>query len=187
MQTVEREVQTDGWLAIKQDALWHPNAMNVCTDVGSETDNHEYKSLVVPSDKTKKPPKHPCKDTNAVLTKVVNHSKEVNAMLNHQSGGTVILVSKTMTTQWRRGWNSTRQISLMSCKLGLVNYCRSSSLQFSHILRPLNRYIDLVTSTGESTGRWRFDICVSPYCSGVVLVSNKDTSAYYRQGDNCEK
>ena len=90
-----------------------------------------------------------------------------------------ILVSKTTTTQWRRGWNSTRQVSLMSCKLGLVNYCRSSSLQFSHVLRPFNWYINLMTSTGESTGRWPFNICVSPYCSGVVLMSNKDTSAYY--------
>ena len=89
LQTVESEVQTDGWLAIEQDALCHPNAMIVCADVGSETDNHEYKSLMVPADKTKKPPKRPCKDTNVVLTKVMKHSKELNTMLNHQSGGTV--------------------------------------------------------------------------------------------------
>ena len=130
LQTVEGEVQTDGWLAIEQDALWHPNAMIVCADVGSETDNHECKLLMVPADTTKKPPKLPCKDTNVVLTKVANHSKELNAMLNHQSGVTVYFGIQTTPTQWRRGWNSTRQISLMSCKLGLVNYCRSSILQF---------------------------------------------------------
>ena len=57
---------------------------------GITKDEHEYKSLMVPADKTKKPPPmRPCKVPKEVLKKVVDHSKEINAMLNHHTGGTV--------------------------------------------------------------------------------------------------
>ena len=82
---------------------WDPKtAAIVGANVGAETDEHKYKSLMVteeltksnkpPSaDKSKKPPPivRPCKDTSEVLEKVVDNSKEINAMLNHHSRGTV--------------------------------------------------------------------------------------------------
>ena len=90
LQTVESEVQTDGWQAKEQDGLWHLNAMIFSANIGPETDEHEYKSLMVPADKTKKPPPmRPCKDTSEVLKKVVDHSKEINAMLNHHTRGRI--------------------------------------------------------------------------------------------------
>ena len=90
LQTVGSEVQTDGWEGKEQNGLWHPKAVIVGANVAPETDEHVYKSLMVPADKTKKPPPmRPCKDTSEVLKKVVDHSKEINAMLNHHTGGTV--------------------------------------------------------------------------------------------------
>ena len=90
LQTVESEIQTDGWEGKEQDGLWHPNAMSFSATVGPETDEHEYKSLMVPADKTKKPPPmHLCKDTSEVLKNVVDHSKEINTVLNHHTGGRI--------------------------------------------------------------------------------------------------
>ena len=91
LQTVESGVQTDGlgrkgagWVvACKSNTIFGAS-------VGSEIDEHEYKSLMVPADKTKKPPPmRPCKDTCEVLKKVMDHSKEINAMLNHHTGGSI--------------------------------------------------------------------------------------------------
>ena len=70
---MESEVQTDGWQGNEQDGLWHPKAMIFSVTVGPETDKHEYKSLMVPADKTKKPPPmRPCKDTSEVLKKLLS-------------------------------------------------------------------------------------------------------------------
>ena len=56
--TVDTEVQTDSML----DSMWHPNAVIIGADVGPETDEHEYKSLTVPADKSRNPPPtRPCK------------------------------------------------------------------------------------------------------------------------------
>ena len=91
LQTVESEVQTDG--LGRKGAGWVvacKSNMIFSASVGPETDEHEYKSLMVPADKTKKPPSmRPCKDTSEILKKVVDHSKEINAMLNHHTGGSI--------------------------------------------------------------------------------------------------
>ena len=56
--TVDTGVQTDSML----DSMWHPNAVIIGADVGPETDEHEYKSLMVPTDKSRNPPPtRPCK------------------------------------------------------------------------------------------------------------------------------
>ena len=55
---METGVQTDSML----DSMWHPNAVIVDADVGLETDEHEYKSLTVPTDKSRNlPPTRSCK------------------------------------------------------------------------------------------------------------------------------
>ena len=62
--TVEAGVQTDSML----DSMWHPNAVIVGADVGLETDEHEYKSLTVPTDKSRNPPPtRPCKHIGVEL------------------------------------------------------------------------------------------------------------------------
>ena len=43
--------------------------------------------------------------------------------------------------------------------------------------------VQLLNSTREPTGRWRFDICVSPH-DRLVLLGRSQTVAYYRQGGN---
>ena len=45
--------------------------------------------------------------------------------------------------------------------------------------------VNLVNRSEEPTGRWRFDICVTPH-DKVVLFSRHQTVAYYRQGGNSE-
>ena len=64
-------------------------AVTVGATVGAETDEHEYKQLIVPGSKNK--PSQQCTDLKIrdVLDIVAHHKKEINAMLNHPAGGTV--------------------------------------------------------------------------------------------------
>ena len=186
LQTVESEVQTDGWEAQEQDGLWHPKAMIVGANVGPETDEHEYKSLMVPADKTKKPPPmRPCKDTSEVLKKVVDHSKEINAMLNHHTGGIIHFgIHDDGIVEEGLDLPQDALIDKLQTRVSQLLQEFYPAVQSRFVtIQPVN----LVNRSEEPTGRWRFDICVTPYHSEVVFISNKDTVAYYRQGGNSEK
>ena len=180
--TVETEVQTDSML----DSMWHPNAVIVGADVGPETDEHEYKSLMVPKDKSKKPPTmRPCEDISELLNKVENHKKEINAMMNHHTGGTVHFGIQDKDNTVEEGLVLNQQsvvIDRLQTKVSqiLQEFYPAVQSGFVTIQR-----IDLMNNARERTGRWRFDIRVSPF-GRVVLLSRKQTTAYYRQGANSE-
>ena len=182
-QTVESEVQTESLLAKEQDSLWHPNAAIVGAVVGPETDEHEYKSLMVPADKSKKPPPmRPCKDTSEVLEKVANHSKEINAMLNHHTGGTVHFGSQDKHKTVEEGLDLPQAAVVDKLQTRVSQLLQEFYPSvYSHFVTV--QPVHLLNSTGEPTGRWRFDICVSPHVR-LVLHSRKQTVAYYRQGGN---
>ena len=186
LQTVESEVQTDGWQGNKQDGLWHPKAMIFGASVGPETDEHEYKSLMVPADNTKKPPSmRLCKDTSEVLKKVMDHSKEINAMLNHHTGGSIHFgVHDDGIVEEGLDLLQAALIDKLQTRVGQLLQEFYPAVQSRFVAIQL---VNLVNRSGEPTGRWRFDICVTPYHSEVVFISNKDTVAYYRQGGNSEK
>ena len=185
---------------------WHANANVVGANVGPETDEHEYKSLVIPADKTKKPkpmrpckdtsevradktkkppPMRPCKDTREVLNEVVDHSKEINAMLNHHTGGTVHFgISGKCIVEEGLDLPQDDLIDKLRTRVGQLLQEFYPAVQSRFVaIQPVN----LVNRSGEPTGRWRFDICVTPHDSEVVHISNKDPVAYYRQGGNSER
>ena len=165
---------------------WHPNAMIVGANVDPETDEHVYKSLMVPADKTKKPPPmRPCKDASEVLKKVVDHSKEINAMLNHRTGGTVHFgIRDGGMVEEGLDLPQAALIDELQTRVGQLLQEFYPAVQSRFVtIQPVN----LVNRSEEPTGRWRFDICVTPYHSEVVFISNKDAVAYYRQGGNSEK
>ena len=180
---------------------WHANANVVGANVGRETDEHEYKSLVIPADKTKKPkpmgpckdtsevradktkkppPMGPCRDTREVLNEVVDHSKEINAMLNHHTGGTVHFgINDDGIVEEGLDLPQDALIDKLQTRVGQLLERFHPPVQSRFVaIQPVN----LVNSSGEPTGRWCFDICVTPYHSEVVLMS--DNVAYYRQGGN---
>ena len=165
---------------------WHPNAMIVGANVGPETDEHEYTSLMVRADKTTNPPPLcPCKDTREVLDKVVHHSKEINAMLNHHTRGSIHFgIRDDGIVEEGLHLPQAALIDKLQTRVGQLLQEFYPAVQSRFVaIQPVN----LVNSSGEPTGRWRFDICVTPYHSEVVHISNKDTVAYYRQGGNSEK
>ena len=187
----------------------------VGANVGAETDEHEYKSLIVTegmskkkktsaADKSKEPPqkildpckppsadksKKPppivrlCKDTSEVLDKVVEHRKEINAMLNHHTRGTVHFgIDKSNMVE--EGLDLEPQVDVvdkLQTRIGqlLQEFYPPVQTRFVRIER-----VQLLKSTGEPMGRWRFDICVTPYDKDVVHLCDKGNVAYYRQGGN---
>ena len=182
---------------------WHANANVVGANVGPETNEHEYKSLVIPADKTKKPkpmgpckdtsdhevradktkkppPMGPCRDTREVLNEVVDHSKEINAMLNHHTRGTVHFgISNKCFVEEGLDLPQDDLIDKLQTRVGQLLERFNPPVQSRFVdIRPVN----LVNSSGEPTGRWRFDICVTPHDSEFVFMS--DNVAYYRQGGN---
>ena len=166
----------------------------VGANVGAETDEHKYKSLMVtkeltninkpPSaDKSKKPPPivHPCKDTSEVLKKVVDHSKDINAMLNHCNRGSLHFgIDKNNTVEEGLDLPQEDVIDKLQTRVGQLLQEFYPAVQSHFVtIQP----VQILKSTGELTGRWRFDICVSPH-DRVVLLSRNQTVAYYRQGGN---
>ncbi len=163
---------------------WHSNAMVVGANVGPETDEHEYKSFMVPTDKTKKPPPmRPCKDDSEVLKKVVDHSKEINAMLNHRTGGSIHFgIHDDGIVEEGLDLPQAALIDKLQTRVGQLLQVFYPAVQSRFVaIQPVN----LVNRSGEPTGQWRFDICVTPY-DKVVLFSRHQTVAYYRQGGNSE-
>ena len=150
-------------------------------DVGPETDDHEYKSLMVPADKsTKPPPMRPCKDASEVLKKVIDHSKEINAMLSHPNGGTVHFGIRDKDNTVEEGLDIplVDVLDKLEMRVGqlLVTFYPAVQSRFVTI-----QPVYLLDSTGLPTRRWRFNICVTPH-DRVVFMSRDNTIAYYRQG-----
>ena len=165
LQTAESEVQNESLLAKEQDSLWHSNAAIVGAVVGPETDEHEYKSLMVPADKSKEPPPmRPCKDTSEVLEKVANHGKEINAMLNHHTGGTLHfgIQDKSNTVEEGLDLPQAAVVDKLQTRVSQLLQEFYPSV-YSHFVTV--QPVHLLNSTGEPTGRWRFDICVSSHFS----------------------
>ena len=171
---------------ILQDGLWHPNAVIVGADVGPETDDHEYKSLMVLPDKSKNPPTmRPCNCAKEVLKKVVDHSKEINAMLNHHTGGTVHFgIDKSNIVEEGLDLPQAAVIDQLQTRVGQLLKDFYPTVLYSRFVRI--HTVQLLSSTGGLTGRWRFDICVKPH-NKVVLLGRNHTVAYYRQGGDSEK
>ena len=151
LQTAESEVQTESLLAKEQDSLWHPNAVIVGADVGPETDEHEYKSLMVPADKSKKPPPmRTCKDASEVLKKMVDHSKEINAMLNHHTGGTVHFgIDKKSMVEEGRDLPQAAVIDQLQTRVGQLLKEFYPAVQYSRFVKI--HAVQLLNSTGGLT------------------------------------
>ena len=166
---------------------WHPNGMIVGANVGPETDEHEHKTLMtlVPADKTKKTPEIRPLNTSEVLRKVVRQRTVINAMLNHHTRGSIHFgIHDNGMVEEGLDLDKTALIDKLRMGVGQLLQEFYPPVQSRFVaIQPVN----LVNSSGEPTGRWRFDICVTPYGSEVVLISNKDTVAYYRQGGHCER
>ena len=116
---------------------------------------------------------------------MVDHSKEINTVLNHHTRGTVHFgIHDDGNVEEGLDFPQSALIDKLQTRFGqlLLEFYPAVQSRFVAI-QPVN----LVNRSGEPTGRWRFDICVTPYHSEVVLISNKDTVAYYRQGGNSEK
>lgn len=167
----------------------------VGADVGPETDEHEYKSLMVldttpvtvPADKSRNPPPmRPCKDIQEVLKKLENHKKEINAMLNHHTGGTVHFGIQDKGNTVEEGLVLKQEsvvIDRLQTKVSQILQEFFPAVQSGFVtIQP----IDLLNNARERTGRWRFDICVYPF-GRVVFLYRKHTIAYYRQGANSEQ
>ena len=182
LQKAESEANTD----ILQDGLWHSNAVIVGADVGPETDEHEYKSLMVPADKSKNPPTmRSCKHASEVIKKVVDHSKEINAMLNHHTEGTVHFgIDKKNTVEEGLDLSQAAVIDQLQTRVGQLLKDFYPAVQYSRFVRI--HPVQLQNSIGGLTGRWRFDICVKPH-NEVVLFGRNHTVAYYRQGGSSEQ
>ena len=185
--TAEREVQTDdnSWQIKEEDGLRDRNAAIIGADVGPETDEHEYKSLMVPADKSKKPPPmRPCKTVSEVLKKVEDHSIEINAMLNHHTGGTVHFGIQDTDNTVEEGLDLSLAVVLgkLQSRVGQLLQGFYPVVQSRFVkIQPVH----LLNSSREPTGRWRFDIYVTP-CDDIILLSRTHTVAYYRQGANSE-
>ena len=160
--------------------------MSFGASIGPETNEHEYKSLMVPAEKTKKPPTmRLCKDTSEVLKKVVDRSKEINAMLNHHTRGSIHFgIQDDVMVEEGLDLPQAALIDKLQTRVGQLLQEFYPAVQSRFVgIQPVN----LVNRSGEPTGQWCFDICVTSYHSEVVLISNRDTVAYYRQGGNSEK
>ena len=127
----------------------------------------------------------PCGDIQEILKKVENHKKEINAMLNHHTGGTVHFGIQDKDNIVEEGMILIQQsvvIDRLQTKVSQILQEFYPAVQSEFVtIQP----IELVNNARERTGRWRFDICVSPH-GRVVFLSRKQTTAYYRQGANSE-
>lgn len=147
--------------------------------VGPETDEREYKKLIVPSLKSKPP--CPCTETRDVLDMVLRHKKEINAMLNHPTGGTVHFGIRDDGNIVEAGLDIDQDEAMdaLQALVGQIvqNFFPAVGSSF-WTLNPVR----LQDSNGKQTGRWRFDICVKPHAHTIVWLGRNDTKAYYRQG-----
>ena len=147
--------------------------------VGPETDEHEYKKLIVPVFRTKPP--RPCTETRDVLDIVAHHKNEINAMLNHPAGGTVHFGIQDEGNIVEEGLDIDQDEAMdaLEALVGQIvqNFFPAVGASFWSV-KPVN----LLDSNGRQTGRWRFDICLKPHAHTIVFLGRNDTKAYYRQG-----
>ena len=150
------------------------HAAIVGATVGQQTDEHEYKSLIVPAT---------CTQKADVLKMVQDHRKEINAMLNHPAGGTVHFGIRDdgNIVHVEEGLNMD-QDEVMDELLALVGQLAQSFFPAVGASYWSVKPVQLQYSNGKETGRWRFDICVKPHTHTIVWLARNDTRAYYRQG-----
>ena len=163
-------------LVEEQDGLWHPNADIVGGDVGAETDDHEYKSLMEYIDGESQP-LNTLRGLHERVNKVT-YTKAVNAMLNHPTGGCIHfgigddgIVEEGLNLDCKQN----HAIDELRKKVGdILNSfwppVESSKAQ----VEPVN----LRNNNNQLTGRWRFDIVVKPCKEGAKV----DSVAYHRMG-----
>ena len=128
---------------------------------------------MVPADKSRNPPPmRPCKDIKEVLNRVTDHSKEMNAMLDHHTGGTVHFGIQDKDNIVEEGMILNQQsvvIDRLQTKVSQILQEFYPAVQSGFVtIQP----IELLNNARERTGRWFFDICVSPY-DRVVFFSLK--------------
>lgn len=155
-------------------------AVIVGASIGPETDDHEYKSLMVLADRGKTPSLRPCKNVADVLNAVTRRRKDINAMLNHYTGGTVHYGIQYRGNIVEEGLDldQTAVIDMLKARVGQVLQEFYPAVQTDCVnIQPLF----LLNSNNEPTGRWRFDIHVKPF-NTVVLMARNNAVAYYRQG-----
>ena len=173
-QTMENEVQTVDWPVKEQDCLWHPNAATVGGDVGAETDEHEYKSLMDYVDGVSQP-----LNTLRGLHEWVNmpiNKQVINAMLNSPNGGSIhfgIGDDGIMEEGLHLDHEQNHAMDELRKKVGSVlnNFQPPVESYFAQV-EPIN----LRNDKGELTGRWHFDIVVKLHGEGVKV----DGRAYHR-------
>lgn len=175
------KLQNDRWL-LEPNGWFHPSAMIVNSDIGRETDENEYKSLNVPQTNAgqKPPPMHPCKDADEVLKKVKEHSKEINAMLNHHTSGIIAFGIQDKGNKVEEGLNLDQEgvMGKLNIRVGQLLQGFFPAVQSSHVRI---QSVNLLDSSNQPTGRWRFDIHVMPY-GGTVYFTRDPAVVYYRQG-----
>ena len=156
-------------------------AATVGADVGAETFDHEYKSLMGPDGGGEKPPKK----VGGVVSKVGHEKcrKAINAMLNQPTGGNIHFgINDDGIVEEGLLLKQNQAIDELRKKVGdvLRNFWPPVELPYVQV-EPVN----LQNVKLELTGRWRFDIVVKPHPTVVQL--SKDQPAYYRWGNQCNK
>ena len=161
--------------SVLQQPVWQPEAAAIVgADVGAETDDHEYKSLMDYIDGVSQP-----LNTLSGLHERVNkatYTKVINAMLNHSTGGTIHFgIGDDGIVEEGLDLEQNRAIDELRKKVGdILNSfwppVESSKAQ----VKPVNLWND----NNQLTGRWRFDIVVKPHGEGVKV----DGVAYHRMG-----
>ena len=175
-QTMENEVQTVDWPVKEQDGLWHPNAATVGGDVGAETEEHEYKSLMDYVDGESQP-----LNTLRGLHERVNmpiNKQVINAMLNSPNGGSIhfgIGDDGIVEEGLHLDHEQNHAMDELRKKVGsILNSFQPPVESYFAQVEPIN----LRNDKWELTSRWRFDIAVKPHGEGVKV----DGHAYHRVG-----
>ena len=150
-------------------------AATVGANVGAETDDHEYKTLVEKEPDKMKP----------VERRVGHEDKRVaiNAMLNNPTGGCIHFgINDDGIVEEGLILKQNQAIDKLRKKVGdvLRNFWPQVKSSYVQVV-PVN----LRNVEHKLTGRWRFDIVVKPHPKVVQL--SKDQPAYCRSGPQCKK
>ena len=153
----------------------------VGANVGAESADHEYKSLMGPVGDEGQPPRNVYDVVRRVGGKECRRA--INAMLNYPTGGCIHygindngIVQEGLDLDQRQALDELRKM------VGEV--LRDFWLQVEPFFVKVDQ-VTLQNDKKEETGRWRFDIVVNPHPT-VVLLS-EDKPAYYRWGTQCQK
>ena len=154
------------------DTSWHTNAMIVGANVGAESENHEFKSLMDDVE--------PLNNVNDIVKRVSMDTciRAINAMLNYPKGG-IMHFGIGDDGKVEKGLNLEQNpvIDRLRRKIGDILITFSPPVQ-SHYAQV--EAVNLLDDKKVSTLRWRFDIVIKNLNKLVRL--HPDGPAYYRQG-----